>query len=168
MAISEQSVKSFTSRKQINLQCIIIISLRGRASTKMMSKWFHESFQLKSHVHTHPVSNSRGKVKNRSVDGSASATKGPASHPPWPSFCWDGFFQGPTVIVTKQAGNEMGCWTLGSFITQKNMIMHLKRAVILLINASSPCTLHWMFRSVVTRNLQSSCPPVGLQLLHEY
>lgn len=30
------------------------------------------------------------------------------------------------------------------------MIMHLKCAVILLINASSPCTLHRMFRSVVT------------------
>lgn len=99
MAIYEQSIKSFTSRKQINLQCIIIISLRGRVSTKMMSKWFHESFQLKSHVHTHPVANSRGNVKNRSVGGSASATHRPTSHPRWPSFCWDGFFQGATVIA---------------------------------------------------------------------
>lgn len=79
MAIYEQSIKSFTSRKQINLQCVIIISLRWRVSTKMMSKWFHESFQLKSHVHTHPVSNSRVKLKNRSVGGSASEPK-PRGH----------------------------------------------------------------------------------------
>lgn len=30
------------------------------------------------------------------------------------------------------------------------MIMHLKCTVIPLINASSPCTLHWMFHSVLT------------------
>lgn len=47
MPIFKQSIKPYTLRGQINLQCIIRISLRWCVSLKMMSKWFHESFRLK-------------------------------------------------------------------------------------------------------------------------
>lgn len=52
MPIFKQSIKPYTLRGQINLQCIIRISLRWCVSPKMMSKWFHESFRPKPLLYT--------------------------------------------------------------------------------------------------------------------
>lgn len=55
MPIFKQSIKPYTSRGRINLQCIIRISLRWCVSLKMMSKLFHESFRLKPLTCTHTL-----------------------------------------------------------------------------------------------------------------
>lgn len=161
MPIFRQSIKHYATWRRINLQCIIRISLRWCVSLKIMAKWFHESFLLKPLTYTHHhISVFAGTFLDNTtlpiclLKHPITQVSIPADHLPRSN---------RAAIVSSE------CWTLGSFITQKNMMMHLKCRVIPCINAPSSCKPHWPFCSVLTaETCRVGVLLLPLQFLHEY